>query len=117
MFDDDTPLEANTVVGNNVAATLLQGTALVNTLSSSHMSALSPSNPSLRYDDYSAEVSLEQEDCPLTAQNYKVAASLGLSPDVMITTPLLVDTDATMNLVSLNFLPQKWHSTITSYNG
>ena len=70
-----------------------------------------------RFNDYSMEVPLESDQCPLTAANYKVAATVGIVPDFMVAVPLLVDSGAVMNLVNLNFLPKKWHSAIQPYQG
>ena len=60
---------------------------------------------------------LEANECALTARKYKVAASVGLVPDFMITTPLLVDTGATMNLTHHQFIPARWRSAIQPYMG
>jgi hypothetical protein len=49
--------------------------------------------------------------------NYKLSATIGLTPEVMITTPVLVDTGATMNLIAAKFLPPEWRSKIRPYNG
>ena len=67
------------------------------------------------YHDFSLEAPLESDECALTASNYKVASTVGLSPEYMITSPLLVDTGATMNLVNHNFLPPTWKDAIIPY--
>ena len=70
------------------------------------------------YNDFSVEVPLEkEEECPLSAPNYKVPASIGLDADVMLTTPLLVDTGSSMNLVAFNFLSEGWKEQILPYDG
>ena len=69
------------------------------------------------FHDFSLEAPLQADECALTARNYKVAASVGLLPDFMIATPVLVDTGATMNLIHHRFLPVRWRSAIQPYKG
>ena len=70
-----------------------------------------------RYNDYSYEVPHTDNSVAAVRPNYKVSATIGLTPDMMITTPVLVDTGATMNLISMKFLPPEWRSQLKPYNG
>ena len=44
-----------------------------------------------------------------------MATTVGLIADFMVTTPLLVDTGAAMNLIHVNFLPKMWLAIFQPY--
>lgn len=82
-----------------------------------HRSPPSYLHPPTKYNDYSCEVPYTDNQAAAVRPNYKVSATVGLSPEMMITTPVLIDTGATMNLVAAKFLPPEWREKVRPYNG
>ena len=68
--------------------------------------------------DFSLEVPLDDdEDCPLKDGQHLLPASIGQDATTMLTTAVLLDTGATINLISERFVPKVWRSSMQPYRG
>ena len=63
--------------------------------------------------NFSLEVPLDDdEDCPLKDGQHLLPASIGQNATTMLSTAVLLDTGATINLINEKFVPKAWRTTM-----